>query len=68
MSLKRRLPFLRSSFWRLALGMPRFVRTGQIGDGREEACAAYVEANARRGDAEDVLATIDTFATKSPCW
>ena len=64
MSLKRRLPFLRSSFWRLALGMPRFVRTGQIGDGREEACAAYVEANARRGDVDDVLATIDTFATE----
>lgn len=64
MSLKRRLPFLRSSFWRLAMGLPRFVRTGQIGDGREEACAAYVEANARRGDVDDVLATIDTFATE----
>ncbi len=64
MSLKRRLPFLRSSFWRLAMGLPRFARTGQIGDGREEACAAYVEANARRGDVDDVLATIDTFATE----
>ena len=64
MSLKRRLPFLRSSFWRLAMGLPRFVRTGQIGDGREEACAAYVEANARRGDVDNVLATIDMFATE----
>src|SRR3954453_6142647 len=64
MSLKRRLPFLRSSFWRLAIGMPTFVRTGQIGDGREEACAAYVEANARRGDVDGVLAAIDTFATE----
>jgi catechol O-methyltransferase len=64
MSMKRRLPFLRSSFWRLAVSMPHFVRTGQIGDGREEACAAYVEANAQRGDVDDVLATIDTFATE----
>jgi catechol O-methyltransferase len=64
MSLTRRLPFLRSSFWRLAMGMPNFVRTGQIGDGREEACAAYVESHARRGDVEDVLAAIDTFATE----
>ncbi len=64
MSMKRRLPFLRSSFWRLAVSMPHFVRTGQIGDGREEACAAYVEANAQRGDIDDVLATIDTFATE----
>lgn len=46
----------------MALGMPSFVRTGQIGDGREEACAAYVEANARLGDIGDVLTTIDSFA------
>lgn len=44
--------------------MPRFLKTGQIGDGREEACAAYVEANARRGDLDDVLITIDKFATE----
>jgi catechol O-methyltransferase len=42
--------------------MPNFMKTGQIGDGREAACAAYVEANARRGDLDDVLATIDKFA------
>ena len=42
--------------------MPGFLKRGQIGDGREEACAAYVEANARRGDIDDVLATIDKFA------
>ncbi len=53
MTSKRRLPFLRSSFWRLAVGLPHFVRTGQIGDGRELACVAYVEANARRGDVDD---------------
>ncbi|GFG48917.1 SAM-dependent methyltransferase [Mycolicibacterium agri] len=64
MSVTRRLPFLRPSVWRLGLGMRRFVKTGQIGDGREEACAAYVEANARRGDLDDVLAAVDTFATQ----
>jgi catechol O-methyltransferase len=62
MSLKTRLPFLRWSLWRGALGMPGFLKRGQIGDGREEACAAFVEANARRGDIDDVLATIDKFA------
>jgi catechol O-methyltransferase len=62
MSLKTRLPFLRWSLWRGALGMPGFLKRGQIGDGREEACAAFVEAHARRGDIDDVLATIDKFA------
>ena len=62
MSLKQRVPFLRWSLWRLAWGMPGFGKTGQIGDGREAACADYVEANARRGDLDDVLATIDKFA------
>lgn len=64
MSLKQRLPFLRWSVWRMAVGMPSFTRSGQIGDGRELACAAYVEANARRGDIGHVLATIDEFATQ----
>ena len=58
------MPFLRISVWRLGLGLSRFNRTGQVGDGREAACAAYVEANARRGDVDDVLATIDTFASE----
>ncbi len=62
MSLKQRLPFLRLSTWRLALGMRGFLRTGQIGDGREIACAEYVEANARQGDIDDVLAAVDRFA------
>ncbi len=62
MSVKQRLPFLRWSTWRLAMGMPSFLRTGQIGDGREAACADYVESHARRGDVDDVLAAIDSFA------
>jgi catechol O-methyltransferase len=35
---------------------------GRIVDVWEAACAAFVEANARRGDIDDVLATIDKFA------
>src|SRR4029078_11525204 len=64
MNVKRRLAFLRPSFLTLALRLPRFVKTGQFGDGRELACAAYVEANARRGDVDDVLDRIDEFAVE----
>lgn len=38
------------------------ARTGQMGDGREEALADYVTAHARRGDLDDVIRTIDEFA------
>ncbi|MBJ7341391.1 class I SAM-dependent methyltransferase [Mycolicibacterium sp.] len=62
MGWKQRLPFLRWSMVRMAFAMPGFGKTGQIGDGREEATARYVEANARRGDVDSVLATIDEFA------
>ena len=62
MNLKQRLPLLRWSVWRLALGGRTFARTGQFGDGREAAAAEYVESHARRGDVDDVLATIDRFA------
>jgi catechol O-methyltransferase len=62
LSLKRRLPFLRWSFWRMAIGSRNITRTGQIGDGREAAAADYVVANARRGDIDDVIAKVDQFA------
>lgn len=62
MSLKQRLPFLRWSVLRGAVGIRNIERTGQIGDGREAAVVEYVLANARAGDIDDVLATIDTFA------
>lgn len=52
--------FLRWSFLRLLIGMRR-LRSGQVGDGREEALAAYVVAHARRGDAADVIRVIDDF-------
>jgi catechol O-methyltransferase len=62
MKLRQRIPLLRWSVWRLAVGARNITTTGQIGDGREAAAADYVIGNARRGDIDDVLATIDRFA------
>jgi catechol O-methyltransferase len=62
MSMKRRLGMLRWSVLRMGIGARSFSKTGQWGDGREAALADYVEANARAGDINDVLATIDKFA------
>ncbi len=46
--------------------MRKFNSTGQFGDGRETAAADYVVRNARAGDIDDVLATIDRYSyTKS---
>lgn len=57
----KRLPFLRWSVLRMALGARSLTRTWQVGDGREEALAAYVVAHARRGDSEAVIRAIDDF-------
>jgi catechol O-methyltransferase len=57
----RRVPFLRWSFVRMAVGMPKLLKDWQVGDGREEALAQYVLANARQGDLDDVIWTIDRF-------
>ena len=46
----RRLPFLRWSVLRMALGGRNLLKNWQVGDGREEALAEYVVANARPGD------------------
>jgi catechol O-methyltransferase len=62
MNLKRRLPILRWSVWRMATGRRNLTTTGQFGDGREAAAVEYVLKNARAGDIDDVLATIDKFA------
>lgn len=62
MSLKQRIPLLRWSFWRMGLGARNITKTGQIGDGREAAVVDYVLQNARQGDLDDVIATIDRFA------
>jgi catechol O-methyltransferase len=61
-SLKQRVPIVRWSFWRMAIGARNITKTGQIGDGREAAAADYVVANARQGDIDDVIATIDKYA------
>lgn len=62
MGLRQRIPLLRWSFLRMAVGARNIFTTGQIGDGREAAALDYVLANARQGDLNDVIATIDEFA------
>ncbi|WP_328360421.1 O-methyltransferase [Mycobacterium sp. NBC_00419] len=62
MKLRQRLPLLRWSVLRTGIGIRNFNKTGQIGDGREAAAADYVEANARQGDIDDVLAKLDEYA------
>ena len=57
----KRVPFLRWSFIRMGLSMRTLLRTWQVGDGREEGLARYVTANARRGDADDVIRVIDEY-------
>lgn len=56
------MPHLRWSVLRMGFGSRSFATTGQWGDGREAATVDYVLANARAGDIDDVLATIDKFA------
>jgi catechol O-methyltransferase len=53
---------LRWSVLRTGIGIRRFNKTGQLGDGREAAAAGFVVANARRGDIDDVVARLDQFA------
>ena len=57
----KRLPFLRWSVLRLMLSRRNLTTKWQVGDGREEALAEYVTANARRGDLDDVIRVIDEF-------
>jgi catechol O-methyltransferase len=58
----KRLPFLRWSMVRMLLGWRRVTTEGQVGDGREFALARHVEAEARRGDLDDVIRVVDDFA------
>jgi catechol O-methyltransferase len=62
MALKDRIPFLRWSVLRLAIGMPSVLRTGQVGDGREAAAVDYVLAQSPAGDLDGAIAAIDRFA------
>ena len=57
----RRLPFLRWSVLRMLIGMRNLTTNWQVGDGREEALAAHVLANARPGDLDDAIRVIDDF-------
>jgi catechol O-methyltransferase len=43
------------------LGIRHLTRSGQVGDGREEALAAHVLAHARPGDLDDAIRVIDNF-------
>jgi catechol O-methyltransferase len=57
----RRAPFLRWSAIRMILGARHLRADWQVGDGREEALAAYVADKARRGDAAEAIRVIDEF-------
>ena len=59
----KRLPFLRWSAVRMALGARHLLKHWQVGDGREDALAAHVLANARAGDLDDAIRVIDEFCT-----
>lgn len=62
MNFKQRVPLLRWSFWRMAASQGNIATVGQVGDGREAALVEYVLDNARQGDIQSVLDTIDRFA------
>jgi catechol O-methyltransferase len=58
----KRIPFLRWSFVRMMVGMKKLTTEGQVGDGREEALAQRVIADARPGDLDDAIRVVDEFA------
>ncbi len=62
MGRRRGNPFLRWSFIRLMLGLPRLQKTWQVGDGREQKLAEHVLSDARKGDDADCIRSIDEFA------
>jgi catechol O-methyltransferase len=57
----RRLPFLRWSFLRAALGQRNLPKTWQVGDGREDALRDHVQQHARPGDLDDCIRVVDEF-------
>ncbi|WP_069160889.1 O-methyltransferase [Nocardia altamirensis] len=50
------------SILRMAIGGRTMVRTGQVGDGREQVLLEHVRAHATAGDPDSVVDTIDDFA------
>jgi catechol O-methyltransferase len=61
-SARRQLPFARWSVLRMGLGARHLFKTWQVGDGRETALRQFVLENARPGDLDDAIQTIDRFA------
>ncbi|MVU78483.1 O-methyltransferase [Nocardia sp. ET3-3] len=61
-AVRDRVPLLRWSVLRFLLGGPTFVRTGQVGDGRERAARDFVLAHSPAGDPDSALAAFDDFA------
>jgi catechol O-methyltransferase len=57
----RRIPFLRWSVLRMIFGARHLLTHWQVGDGREEALAAWVAARARARDLDDAIRVIDEF-------
>jgi catechol O-methyltransferase len=57
----KRLPFLRWSVVRMALGGMHLMKDWQVGDGREVALADHVIAHAHAGDVADAIRVIDDF-------
>lgn len=55
------LPLLQRSFLRGLRGLRRLRSDWMVGDGPEEALAAYVVTHARQGDVADVIRVIDDF-------
>src|SRR5215813_7450996 len=45
----------------MIFGARTLLTSWQVGDGREEALAAYVAAHARAGDLDDVIRVVDEF-------
>jgi catechol O-methyltransferase len=65
-TLGTKIPFSRWSVISAALNFRHFLRTGQVGDGREAATAEFVVTRAPQGDVDAAIGAIDEFAyTKS---
>ena len=60
--LGRPVPFLRWSVLRMLFGTKRLLSEWQVGDGREQAAASYVVANAPAGNVDAAIAALDRFA------
>lgn len=58
-------PFLRPSTIRLLVTLPRFTKTWQVGDGREDAVLDRILTTTQPGDLDAVIRTIDEFGHQS---